>query len=136
MHPTFSNEFVETKTNELCQTILAQPDFGDLFKKIETFLGDEGAKYQYQMLSDRGAMLQQKQESGGKVSDEEVTDFETARATFLENPVAKDFLAAQQEVRRVQDAIHQQIAKTFELGRLPKIEDCDDGSCGTGCGCH
>ncbi len=136
MHPTFTNELIETKTNELCQTILAQPDFSDLFKKIEAFLNDEGAKYQYQMLSDRGAMLQQKQDLGGTVTDEDVTDFESTRAKFLENPVAKDFLTAQQEVRRVQDAIHQQIAKTFELGRLPTLEDFNDGGCGTGCGCH
>jgi cell fate (sporulation/competence/biofilm development) regulator YlbF (YheA/YmcA/DUF963 family) len=136
MHPTFSSETIEQRTNDLCHAILAQPDFTSLHKKIESFLNDEGAKYQYQMLSDRGAFLQQKQDLGTPLTDDEVADFEAARSKFLENPVAKDFLAAQQEARRVQDAIHQQIAKTFELGRLPTIEDFNDGGCGTGCGCH
>jgi hypothetical protein len=36
----------------------------------------------------------------------------------------------------VQSSIQKQIAKTIELGRLPVATDLEEGSCGSGCGCH
>jgi len=63
--------------------------------------------------------------------------FEALRDSFMKNPVATEFLDAQQELSRVQDAIMKHIHKTFELGRVPTVEDMNDGSCcsGHGCGC-
>ena len=28
------------------------------------------------------------------------------------------------------------VSKTFELGRVPTLEDFSSGECGSGCGCH
>lgn len=128
---------VDIKIRDLCQAILDRPDFGDLRRRIDAFMADEKAKYEYQMLNDSGALLQQKQQYGVEISAEEVGRFEALRDGFLKNPVATEFLDAQQEVSRVQDAIMKHIQKTFELGRVPTVEDMNDGSCcsGHGCGC-
>jgi hypothetical protein len=38
-------------------------------------------------------------------------------------------------LHQIQETVTQQIVKTLELGRLPKDDDFEDGSCGHGCGC-
>jgi len=123
------------KTRELCQTILERPDFADLRRKIDAFMNDESVKFQYQMLNERGAALQQKQAQGLPVTDEEIGQFEALRQGFMGNPVATEFLDAQQEVGKLQDLVMQHLNKTFELGRVPAQEDFDT-CCSSGCGCH
>lgn len=126
---------IEDKTTELCQNILDQSFFPELHKKVELFLNDEALKYQFQMLNDRSSHLQQKQSLGAELKPAEIAEFEGMRAAFLQNPTAKNFLEAQEQIQKIQDQIHTSLAKTFELGRLPKSEDFDS-SCGSGCGCH
>jgi cell fate (sporulation/competence/biofilm development) regulator YlbF (YheA/YmcA/DUF963 family) len=124
-------------TNHLCEAIVSQEGFVELYKKIDAFINDEKLKYEYSMLNERGALLQQKQQAGGEISDEEIAGFEKLRDEFMANPVATQFLEAQEEVQQVQDRIHQVIAKTFEVGRVPKSEDFDFCSDGFGnCGCE
>ena len=124
------------KTRELCQAILEQPDFPMLRRQVDAFLADEGIKVQYQALSDRGAMLQHKQQTGMPLDVVEIADFEKQREAFLNNPVAQGFMEAQQAMQSVQESVSQFVAKTFELGRMPQQEDFDNGSCGHGCGCQ
>ena len=128
---------VEEKIRELCQSILDRPDFTDLRRRIDAFMIDEKAKYEYQMLNDSGALLQQKQQHGVQISEEEIGRFEALRDSFMGNPVATEFMTAQQEVSRLQDNILKHVQKTFELGRVPTVEDMNDGSCCSdhGCGC-
>lgn len=128
---------VEEKIRELCQSILDRPDFTDLRRRIDAFMIDEKAKYEYQMLNDSGALLQQKQQHGVQISEEEIGRFEALRDSFMGNPVATEFMTAQQEVSRMQDNILKHVQKTFELGRVPTVEDMNDGSCCSdhGCGC-
>ena len=128
---------VEAKIRELCQSILDRPDFTDLRRRIDAFMIDEKAKYEYQMLNDSGALLQQKQQHGVQISEEEIGRFEALRDSFMGNPVATEFMTAQQEVSRLQDNILKHVQKTFELGRVPTVEDMNDGSCCSdhGCGC-
>ena len=124
-------------TNHLCDAIVSQEGFVNLYKKIDAFINDEKLKYEYSMLNERGALLQQKQQAGGEISDEEIVGFEKLRDEFMANPVASQFLEAQEEVQQVQDRIHQVIAKTFEVGRVPQSEDFDFCSDGFGnCGCE
>ena len=123
-------------TNHLCEAIVSQEGFVELYKKIDTFINDEKLKYEYSMLNERGALLQQKQQAGGEISGEEIAGFEKLRDEFMANPVAIQFLEAQEEVQQVQDRIHQVIAKTFEVGRVPQSEDfdfCSDGFANCGC---
>jgi len=127
---------IKQGTDQLCESIVNQEGFKELYAKIDAFISDEKLKYEYSTLNERGALLQQKQQAGAEITEEEITAFEQLRTDFLDNKVADDFLAAQQEVQQVQDRIHQVIAKTFEVGRVPAQEDFDFCSDGFGdCGC-
>ena len=136
MQTTTEESLVVQKTKELCQTILDQPEFQTMRQQIESFMANDEAKLQYQLLSERGEYLRHKQQQGLQLSDEEASEFEEQREQFLNNPVARGFLNAQQEMRKVQESVGQFVSKTFELGRVPNAEDFDSGSCGHGCGCH
>jgi cell fate (sporulation/competence/biofilm development) regulator YlbF (YheA/YmcA/DUF963 family) len=120
---------LDEKIRELCQAILERPDFVDLRRRIDAFMADEKVKYEYQMLNDTGAMLQQKQQQGMEITEEEIGRFEALRESFTKNPVATEFMVAQQEVSRVQDNILKHVQKTLELGRVPTVDDMNDGSC-------
>jgi len=127
---------IKQGTDQLCESIVNQEGFKELYAKIDAFISDEKLKYEYSTLNERGALLQQKQQAGAEITEEEITAFEQLRTDFLDNKVADDFLAAQEEVQQVQDRIHQVIAKTFEVGRVPAQEDFDFCSDGFGdCGC-
>src|SRR5204863_6821258 len=96
METTFENPAILQKTRQLCQAIIDQPDFETIRRQVDAFLADESIKTQYQELSDRGAMLQHKQQTGMPLDMAEIADFEKRREAFLGSPVAQGFLAAQQ----------------------------------------
>ena len=128
---------IKQSTEQLCESIVSQDGFPELYKKIEAFISDEKLKYEYEMLNQRGTLLQQKQEAGLDITEEEIADFEKLREELLGNPVICGFHDAQEEVQQLQDKIHQVIAKSFELGRVPSQEDfdfCSDGFGDCGCG--
>jgi cell fate (sporulation/competence/biofilm development) regulator YlbF (YheA/YmcA/DUF963 family) len=124
------------KTRELCETIIAQPDFQRIRNRIDAFMADDAAKIQYQTVMEKGDTLQQKQQMGVQLTAEEISEFEKNRDALVNNPVARDFLDAQQAMQKVQQSVGQYVSKTFELGRTPTDQDFDSGSCGSGCGCH
>ena len=120
---------------DLCQTVSEQPDFQTLKSSIDAFLADEPLKFQYQQINDLGELLQMKQSDGLELKPEEIAQFEALRAEFLGNPTAQSFLAAQQEMQQLHQAVARLLDKTFELGRRPTRDDLHDGSC-CGGGCH
>jgi cell fate (sporulation/competence/biofilm development) regulator YlbF (YheA/YmcA/DUF963 family) len=124
------------KTRELCQTIVEQPEFETIRKSVESFMADPQAQVQYQSLSEKGRQLHQKQEQGIPLDSAEIAAFDSERAAFFDNPVAKDFVEAQQQMHEMQEEVAQLVSKTFELGRVPSEKDLEGGSCGHGCGCH
>ena len=124
------------KTRELCETIVQQPEFKQIRSRIDAFMANDQAKEQYQLVVEKGESLQQKQQMGMPLSNDEIAEFEKHRETLVNNPVAKGFLDAQNQMHKVQESVGQYVAKTFELGRIPAAEDFDSGSCGSGCGCH
>ena len=133
---TAEDNGIAEKTRELCQTILDHPDFQNVRKNIDAFLADEKAKQEYQSLVERSEELNHKQHQGVKLSDQEINDFQTHRERVVNNPLAANFIRAQQEVHGIQESVNKYLAKTLELGRVPTEEDMDTGSCGEGCGCH
>ena len=134
---TLKSAPIKKKTEALCEAISCQPEFKTLFAKIEAFMNDEKLKYEYGVLNDRGALLQQMQQNGMEIKEDEIVEFEKLREEFMDNTVATDFLEAQEEVQQLQDKIHQVIAKSFEIGRVPQPEDFDFCSDGFGhCGCE
>jgi len=124
------------KTKELCQAILDQPTMQSIRQRIDAFMGDEKSRAQYENLVNKGQALQEKEQMSVPLSREEINDFEKQREAVFNNPVARNFLDAQEELHTVQATIQQYVNKTLELGRMPTEEDLSGGGCGHGCGCH
>jgi len=135
MQATVEETIVIVKTRELCQTIVEQPEFRSIRERIESFLGDESARSQYQLVMEKGEALQQKQQFGMPLNNEEIGEFEKNRETLLANAVAREFMEAQEQMHKLQESVMQYVGKTFELGRVPAAEDLSGGGCGSGCGC-
>ncbi|MBI5386491.1 MAG: YlbF family regulator [Verrucomicrobia bacterium] len=126
---------VVQKTRELCQTILDQPSMVLVRQRIDTFMGDDAARAQYQDLVAKGQALQEKQQHALPLSDEEVREFQSQREQLLQNPVACGFLDAQEQMRAVQHSVNKFLTMTLESGRVPTVEDVEAASCGHGCNC-
>jgi len=133
---TTEETVIGRKTRELCQVLLEEPNVKSLRERIDSFMGDEKVREQYDGLVNKGQALQQKQQMSVALTDEEIADFEQHRDAVLGNPVARGFLDAQQEMRQVQQSISQYVSRTLELGRLPSADELSQGGCGHGgCGC-
>lgn len=133
---TTQDSVITEKTRELCQMILDQPNVRSARQRIDTFAADEKARAQYEGLMAKGQALQQKQQRSQQLSGEEISAFERDREALLNNPVARAFLEAQEEMHHVHQSINKYVSKTLELGRLPNEADFgDEGECGHGCGC-
>ena len=136
MVSTTEETTITRKTRELCQTILDEPNMKALRQSIDTFMADEETRAQYDGLVAKGQALQEKQQQSQVPTGEEISDFEQHRDSLLANPVAREFLDAQQEMHQVRESIQKQVNKTIELGRLPSEEDLSSGCCGDhSCGC-
>jgi len=129
-------DVVRQKTLELCQALIRQPQFQSIRQRVESFMADPAAQRQYETLSEKGRSLHERQHQGLPLDGREIAAFDSERDAFLRNPVAKDFLDAQEEMHGLQREVQQYVTKTFELGRVPTEDDLQEGSCGEGCGCH
>ncbi len=127
---------VRQKTVELCETIVQQPQFQSIRRRVESFMADPAAQKQYQSLNEKGQSLHERQHQGLPLDGRDIAAFDSERDAFLSNPVAKGFIDAQEEMHELQQEVQQLVTKTFELGRVPSAEDLQGGSCGQGCGCH
>lgn len=131
------NTLINQKTRELCQAILDQPELKTARQRIDAFVADDKARAQYEGVMAKGQALQEKQQGAQQLTHDEIAAFESEREALLNNPVARGFLEAQEEMHNVHQSINQFVSKTLELGRLPAKEDFEgDGHCGHGgCGC-
>jgi cell fate (sporulation/competence/biofilm development) regulator YlbF (YheA/YmcA/DUF963 family) len=127
---------IEQKTRELCEAIVQFPGFNEMFRKMDTFMNDELAKFEFQMVNDRATLLHQKQSAGIPITPEELSDFEALRDSVLNKPVAQEFLEAQQQVQVLQKLFYPMLSKTFEVGRVPTPDDFLNDNCSEGCGLH
>ena len=135
MQTTIEETPVIQKAKELCQTILDQPNMQSIRRRIDSFMANDAAKTQYDDVMARGQALQQKQESSIPLASAEIDAFEKQRDALMNNPVARGFFDAQEELHEVQESVTKLVNKTLELGRMPTEEDLG-GGCGHGCGCH
>ena len=127
---------IQAKLHELCETIVSQPEFDSIRQRVDAFMADEASKTLYQSVVEQGDALHQKQHAGEQLEESVVAAFERDRESLFGNPVAKGFLDAQEEIHAITQSVNKSVSKTFELGRIPTAEDMDEGSCGSGCGCH
>ena len=124
------------KTRELCEAIIQQPEFDSVRQRIDQFLINDAARQQYQELNETGEHLHHKQHQGVEISKEEIEAFEKKRQEFLNNPVARGFMEAQDEAFKMRDQVAKYVGKTYELGRVPGEEDFESDCCNEGgCGC-
>jgi cell fate (sporulation/competence/biofilm development) regulator YlbF (YheA/YmcA/DUF963 family) len=130
------NSPVVEKARSLCQTIVEHPEYQSIRQRIVNFQSNDSAVALYRSLADKQNQLQSKQQQGQELTDAEIDDFERDRQTFFDNPVASEFMEAQQEMHEVKKTITQIVSKTLELGRVPQPDELQAGSCGQGCGCH
>jgi cell fate (sporulation/competence/biofilm development) regulator YlbF (YheA/YmcA/DUF963 family) len=126
---------VLAKTRELCEVIVAQPEFGTMRQQLDAFMADAQVQAAYRDLSELGASLQEKHRQGLSPVSAEIEDFERRRENFLQSPTARGFLEAQQTMQQVRDTVTRYVTRTFELGRMPAPEDFESCGCGSGCGC-
>jgi cell fate (sporulation/competence/biofilm development) regulator YlbF (YheA/YmcA/DUF963 family) len=124
---------VMQKTQDLCRTILESPNMISIRSRIDAFMADEKARTQYDELVSNGQALQEKQQQSLPLSGEEITNFEQCRESLFQNPVARGFLDAQEELHQLREGVTKYVNKTLELGRMPSDEDFE--SCGHGCNC-
>jgi cell fate (sporulation/competence/biofilm development) regulator YlbF (YheA/YmcA/DUF963 family) len=134
MEVTAEENIVGARTRELCEALAVSPEFQSIRLRIERFSGDVEARMQFEIVSRRGAQLQQRQEAGEMIGEMEVAEFERQREALVSNDVAREFLEAREDMIRLQEEIASWVGKTFELGRAPTASDME-GSCGPGCGC-
>jgi cell fate (sporulation/competence/biofilm development) regulator YlbF (YheA/YmcA/DUF963 family) len=125
---------VIVKTRELCAQIASDPQFLKLQGSVERFLSDDTSRLQYQSVHERGEELHHKQHAGVELGAVEIREFEAAREALFENEVARDFLAAQQELERLQKEIGKYVGMTLELGHVPTAEDIAQANGGGCCG--
>ena len=93
--------------------------------------------FMMEMVSEKGAHLNHKQQSGVTLTAEEISDFEEHRDALINNPVARRFMDAQEQMHQIKESVNKYVSKTFELGRLPTDADFEEGGCGSSsCGCH
>lgn len=133
---TVEDSTILEKTRELCESIVNHPDYQSLRRNIDQFMENESAKSDYQSLVEKSEELNHKQHQGVRLTSEEIAEFESQRERVVKNPIAADFIRAQQEMHQMQENINKYLSKTFELGRVPQDSDMDSGNCGHGCGCH
>jgi cell fate (sporulation/competence/biofilm development) regulator YlbF (YheA/YmcA/DUF963 family) len=133
---TQTEDAVRQKTLELCEAIVQQPQFQNIRQRVDSFMADTKAQTLYETLSEKGRSLHEKQHQGITLDAREIASFESDRQALMNNPVARSFVDAQEEMHEMQESVHQLVSKTFELGRIPTAQDLESGSCGHGCGCH
>ena len=135
METTTQESIILLKTKELCRTILDEPEMQSARARIDSFMADEKSRAQYEGLMAKGQALQQKQQRSQTLSGEDIAAFERDREALMNNPVARDFLEAQEKLHNVHHSINDYVVKTLELGRVPTEADFDSNGCGDGCGC-
>ena len=146
MSITAQDSAVIVKTRELCAQIAGDPVFLRLQESVELFLNDDEARLQYQSVHQRGEELHHKQHAGIQLGAVEIREFEAAREALFENPVAREFIAAREELEQLQKLISKHVSLTLELGRVPtddELAEASGGGCcgggggggGGGCGC-
>ena len=83
METTTADTVVLTKTKELCQAILDEPNMRGIRQRVDAFMSDDQAQALYDGLVAKSQALQQKQEHSIQPSGEELADFEQHRSALF-----------------------------------------------------
>ena len=139
MSLTADDSSIMVKTRELCAEIAGNSMFLRLQESVERFLNDDASRLQYQSVHERGEELHQKQHAGIQLGAAEIREFEAAREALFDNPLARDFFTAREQLEKLQKEISRYVNMTLELGRVPTADELAESSGGCcnsgGCGC-
>ncbi len=135
MDSTIQEPQVLSQTKELCKTITEQPEFKSIRSRIDAFLNREDLRSKYDVLMMKGQALQQKQQQGLPLDDEEVAELEKGKNELIAHKETTEFFDAQDEIHTIQNQVFQYVIKTFELGRVPEDHEFDTCCNNEGCGC-
>ena len=127
---------IESRLQELCAAIAADPDIVAAREKAEAFLSNEEAVGLYRQVVSVGRDLEQRDRAGTPISGKEVQDFEELQERADQHDAIRSFAEAQETFRHVVDTVGAFVAKTLEKGAVPSAEEMESSCCGSGCGCH
>ncbi len=99
-------------------------------------MNNEAARDDYHSLVSKSEALQRKQQQDQALGEAEVADFESHRERVLDNPVARAYLDAQENLRQVHHAVVKLVSMALESGQVPTEEEFAQATCGHGCNCH
>ena len=134
---TLAVSSIEEKIQELCAAIVADDEVQEARAQAEAFLADEDAVGIYRQVARAGRELEQKQQRGIELGDDEIEAFNVLQEKAEAHPAIQSFQTAQQTLQDVAELIQAYVSKTLEKGRVPTEEEVfPKGGCGEGCGCH
>ena len=133
---------VATKTRDLCQFIVDQPEFAAARGHIEAFLEDAEAQSLYRAWQEKGHELHRMSHEGLQPNDTDKQEMERLRQAVLNNEVAAEFSEAEGQMNSLFGTVTKLLQSTLQLGRVPSEDElnaqsgCCGGGGGGGCGCH
>jgi cell fate (sporulation/competence/biofilm development) regulator YlbF (YheA/YmcA/DUF963 family) len=126
----------------LCAAIVADPEIQSAREAAESFLADEQAVALYRDVMNLGRTLEQRHRSGVELEAEDLSRFQMLQDQADQHEGIQAFMAAQDALQSVANAVNGYVTKTLEKGRVPELEEvmgggcCGGGGCGSGgCGC-
>ena len=89
---------IDTKSRELCQFIVDQPEFAAARGHIEAFLENAEAQAVYRAWQEKGQELQRMSHEGLQPNDDDIKQMEALRETVMKNEIASDFAEAESQM--------------------------------------
>lgn len=123
---------------EVGNAILQQDEFIQLRRMVDIFSEDENAVDQYERFIEKQKELQQKDQQGISLTEEEIEEYEQAEIELFSNDKIRQFLHAQRQFSNIHEMISQFVIKTMEYNRVPEpheIKGLSSCGCGGNCGC-
>lgn len=125
---------LKEKTRELCHFILEDPAFASAQGAIDAFQEDEKAQELYRVWHQKAGDLHRKQHEGKKPNAAELAQMDALKTKAMENPVAADFVEAEDLINSIFGTVMKMVQKTLQNGAVPTDEELNS-CCGGGCGC-
>ena len=113
----------KAKAKELCQSLLEDPSFKEVFGAIDSFMENDEAKELFSEMQTKGESLQMKQQSGVELTAGEVEEYNKIRDKMLKNEIADAFVKAQESIQSVHQTLGSWVSLVFENGRMPTDEE-------------
>ncbi len=118
----------------MCHFILEDPAFASAQAAIDAFQEDEKAQELYRTWHEKAADLHRKHHEGKKATSGEIAQMESLKDKAMENPIAADFVEAEDLINSIFGTVMKMVQKTLQNGAVPTDEELNS-CCGGGCGC-